>query len=247
MKKQSAFTLAEVLITLGIIGVVATMTIPTLMSNTNKAEFKTGFKKILSVLNQAVTMSVAVDYTDFADANSGTGEGSIYNLLSKRMHVARTVVGANASSDSQIMRMFDSSGNGQTGRSMSTTNITLFFSDGMVLSYPQSAYQCTLTVTGRTGADGKTCAGIVDVNGPKNPNKLSNCQYNAATGQSTTSGVKDNDSTATAANATGGRNTAKAGVCGEGNAYIADQFSIEFVGQQVLPNGYAARYVLYDN
>ena len=31
MKKQSAFTLAEVLITLGIIGVVATMTIPTLM------------------------------------------------------------------------------------------------------------------------------------------------------------------------------------------------------------------------
>lgn len=242
MKKQSAFTLAEVLITLGIIGVVATMTIPTLMSNTNKAEFKTGFKKILSVLNQAVTMSVAVDYTDFADANSGTIEGSIYNLLSKRMHVARTVLDANATNDSQIMRMFDGSANGQGTRAMSKTNITLFFSDGMVLSYPTASSQCTLTVTGT----GKSCAGIVDVNGPKNPNKLSHCQYNAATGSSTT-GFKDNDSIATAANATGGRNTAIDGVCGEGNAYIGDQFSVEFVGQQVLPNGYAARYVLYDN
>ncbi len=242
MKKQSAFTLAEVLITLGIIGVVATMTIPTLMSNTNKAEFKTGFKKILSVLNQAVTMSVAVDYTDFADATSGTAEGSIYNLLSKRMHVARTVLDGAGKTDTQVMRMFDGSANGQTGRSMSATNITIFFSDGMVLSYPSAAANCTLTVSGA----GKTCAGIVDVNGPKNPNKLSHCQYNAATGQSTV-GYKDNDSKATAANATGGRNTAAAGVCGEGNAYIADQFSIEFVGQQVLPNGYAARYVLYDN
>ncbi len=246
MKKQSAFTLAEVLITLGIIGVVATMTIPTLMSNTNKAEFKTGFKKMLSVLNQAVTMSVAVDYTDFADANSGTGEGSIYNLLTKRMRVARTVVDAAAANDSQIQRMFSGDANGQTGRTMSSTNITLFFSDGMVLSYPTAATNCTLSVVGQTGDNGKTCAGIVDVNGPKNPNKLSHCQYNAATGQSTTS-YKTNDSTATAANAVGGRNTAKDGVCGEGNSYIGDQFSVEFVGQQVLPNGYAARYVLYDN
>ena len=42
---KPAFTLAEVLITLGIIGVVAAMTIPTLISNTNGAQFKTGFKK----------------------------------------------------------------------------------------------------------------------------------------------------------------------------------------------------------
>ena len=38
MTKRFGFTLAEVLITLGIIGVVAAMTIPTLISNTNGAK-----------------------------------------------------------------------------------------------------------------------------------------------------------------------------------------------------------------
>ena len=51
MTKRFGFTLAEVLITLGIIGVVAAMTIPTLISNTNGAQFKTAYKKALSTLN----------------------------------------------------------------------------------------------------------------------------------------------------------------------------------------------------
>ena len=39
MKKISAFTLAEVLVTLGIIGVVSAMTIPTLMQNHQKKTY----------------------------------------------------------------------------------------------------------------------------------------------------------------------------------------------------------------
>lgn len=45
--RKNAFTLAEVLITLGIIGVVAAMTIPTLMNKTNDAELKSAYKKML--------------------------------------------------------------------------------------------------------------------------------------------------------------------------------------------------------
>lgn len=37
---KNGFTLAEVLITLGIIGVVAAMTIPTLIANTRAAQLK---------------------------------------------------------------------------------------------------------------------------------------------------------------------------------------------------------------
>ena len=66
MTKRFGFTLAEVLITLGIIGVVAAMTIPTLISNTNGAQFKTAYKKALSTLNQAVLMNIAMDDTDFS-------------------------------------------------------------------------------------------------------------------------------------------------------------------------------------
>ena len=55
--KASAFTLAEVLITLSIIGVVAAMTIPTLVANYQKKETVTALKKAYSQLSQAVKMS----------------------------------------------------------------------------------------------------------------------------------------------------------------------------------------------
>lgn len=41
-KGLKGFTLAEVLITLGIIGVVAAMTMPTLINNTKNKELETG-------------------------------------------------------------------------------------------------------------------------------------------------------------------------------------------------------------
>lgn len=51
--KKSAFTLAEVLITLGIIGIIAAITVPALMNNSNEAELKTGWKKAYSAASQA--------------------------------------------------------------------------------------------------------------------------------------------------------------------------------------------------
>ena len=56
---KPAFTLAEVLITLGIIGVVASMTIPTLMTNISNRQFETGAKKTEATLIQALLMMKA--------------------------------------------------------------------------------------------------------------------------------------------------------------------------------------------
>src|SRR5574344_1375224 len=53
MKKNFAFTLAEVLIVLGIIGVVAAFTIPTLINKIQNNEFAEKFKKEYSVFNNA--------------------------------------------------------------------------------------------------------------------------------------------------------------------------------------------------
>ena len=61
--KRPAFTLAEVLITLGIIGVVAAMTIPTLMANHRKKVVETKLEKIYSVMNQAINLTNA-EYGD---------------------------------------------------------------------------------------------------------------------------------------------------------------------------------------
>ena len=52
LKRNAAFTLAEVLITLGIIGIVAALTLPTLISNHKKQVYVTQLKKAYAVLNQ---------------------------------------------------------------------------------------------------------------------------------------------------------------------------------------------------
>ncbi len=56
-KKQAAFTLAEVLITLGIIGVVAALTLPALLVKTKTSEYSARLKKFYSTMNQTIKMS----------------------------------------------------------------------------------------------------------------------------------------------------------------------------------------------
>lgn len=59
MKKgKNAFTLAEVLITLAVIGVVAATIIPSLINNTHKTELKVGVKRAYSMVSQAVQRMV---------------------------------------------------------------------------------------------------------------------------------------------------------------------------------------------
>ena len=56
--KNRAFTLAEVLITLGIIGVVAAMTIPTLLTKMDHNAKIAKLQKSISIMNQAMQMSI---------------------------------------------------------------------------------------------------------------------------------------------------------------------------------------------
>ena len=56
IKSKSAFTLAEVLITLVIIGVVAALTIPNLINKTNKEELRTGLLKAQTTLSDALKL-----------------------------------------------------------------------------------------------------------------------------------------------------------------------------------------------
>lgn len=76
MTKRFAFTLAEVLIALAIIGVVAAMTIPTFMANTAGAQFRTGFKKGITVLTQAASANYATEGYDFSGTNGYAGGGA---------------------------------------------------------------------------------------------------------------------------------------------------------------------------
>ena len=51
--RKSAFTLAEVLITIGIIGIVAAMTLPTIIKDTKNKEYAGARKKALATIGEA--------------------------------------------------------------------------------------------------------------------------------------------------------------------------------------------------
>ena len=57
MVRLKAFTLAEVLITLGIIGIVAAMTLPALINKIKYREFETALRKNYTVLQQALQLA----------------------------------------------------------------------------------------------------------------------------------------------------------------------------------------------
>lgn len=84
---KSAFTLAEVLITLVIIGVIAAITVPTLINNTNKQEYVSKLRKVHSTLVQATNLIIANEGTPRADKGGwATNSQDIYDLYRKKLH-----------------------------------------------------------------------------------------------------------------------------------------------------------------
>ena len=83
MKK--GFTLAEVLITLMIIGIVAALTIPSVISNYQQQEFKTGLKKAVSVLNEAIQTNIA------QDGETPLENQDLFRYLQRHMSVIKSV------------------------------------------------------------------------------------------------------------------------------------------------------------
>lgn len=82
MKKFSAFTLAEVLITLGIIGVVAAMTMPNLIANYQKKSVVNRLRKMYAVTKQAVLLS-KVDNDEVSGWDWELAENDIYGFTKK--------------------------------------------------------------------------------------------------------------------------------------------------------------------
>lgn len=78
---RKAFTLAEVLITLGVIGVVAAMTLPTLIKNYQKKVTVERLKTVYSTISQAVKMS-EIENGPISDWDLPSG--TVYNYAEVR-------------------------------------------------------------------------------------------------------------------------------------------------------------------
>ena len=182
MKKRYGFTLAEVLITLGIIGVVAAMTIPTLMSNTNSAKFRSQFKKSISTLNQAGLMAQAQYDVDFAAVSACTAVTDnpnttisicgIFNGTLTGHTITATVPTNNGANYAPTM---------QTANIPSGNPTYLTMADGSMLVFNSSAAACTKAIGAANSTIPAVCRGYIDVNGPTLPNREVVCATVAST------------------------------------------------------------------
>lgn len=100
------FTLAEILITLGIIGIVAAFTIPTVLSNFQDVELHTLFKKSYSIVSQ-VWHQVYADNPNAYTARGGwtctwpTGESADYNANDGRIDAIKANMNVTRSCSNQ--------------------------------------------------------------------------------------------------------------------------------------------------
>ena len=161
---EYGFTLAEILITLVIIGVIAAFTIPTLINNTKKQEYVAGLKKANSVLSQALykmTENNAYPVGDYSYLNES-------NFIDEFAKVVSTVKKCDT-----FAECFDKGQFGYKALGNYTVSISLgksvITSDGQMYSFvaPQNIYGIS-----QEDADNTTGRIIVDINGGKNPNQL---------------------------------------------------------------------------
>lgn len=200
--KKFAFTLAEVLITLGIIGIVAALTIPILAANTNGAQYRNKFKKALSTLNQAVRLNVSKYDYDFSNTDYfHHGNCNIYNLNQEEVMSVCDILNSNLSGHT-FLSLTPSYTNGNKNAdyfiekpkdSNAYFNRLLWPDDFM--DYPQvQLSDGTLVMFYDINTDDNNnnictkgrrdeiiahsyneCTGFIDVNGLKGPNKEVEC------------------------------------------------------------------------
>ena len=181
MVKKSGFTLAEVLVTLTIIGTVAAMTVPSLMNSTATQENTAAYKKMISTLNQAITMQYALEGSDMRDFVNFHGDGAMNDannlglgqMLQNRLQVVRTLDARDASQGHPEQE------NNAAG------NTALVLADGTIVEIPAAVQRTSSCAASQAAAgfapddDGQpgdfaaanndTClySIIVDVNGNK--------------------------------------------------------------------------------
>ena len=249
--KRQGFTLAEVLITLGIIGVVAAMTIPTLISNTNGAKFRSQFKKTLSTLNQAGLMAQAQYDFDYAGTNVACGAGkgttadaespdsvmsfcSILNGTLTGQSYVGVVTTLTRNNNGQGVA-YELKGVGAMTKATAEKYIAYTLADGSIVAFDPTAQGCELPVGTRmssTWINANTkCLGFIDVNGATLPNKEVTCSGSTGT-------EKDAKAVATEF-----KPETPCAVKNDAN-HMTDVFPIVFHDATVEPATNAAKYVL---
>lgn len=165
---RHAFTLAEVLITLGIIGIVAAITLPGLIDNYQKQVTANQLKKTYSVLNQALQKSLVdnggtLPLLFVNDGYGAVGVGETY--LIPQLNVVSKFSRGSARFSGKY-KIFLANGNGEAQfsfGSVSQSPYAYILKDGTLITFTNFSSYSPM---------GYALYILVDLNGLKKPNRI---------------------------------------------------------------------------
>lgn len=157
-----AFTLAEVLIALAVIGIVAALTIPSLIEKYQEKILITKLKKFYSELSFAYNMNIANEKPDFSSED-------IIEYFKVYKICEHTYEGC---ADNRYVTVKNGRANwGKTDSFASTSNYAIL-QNGMILRY-YTFKSSGCNKNAGTGALSNTCSEFsIDINGSQKPNQL---------------------------------------------------------------------------
>ena len=156
-QNKSGFTLAEDLITMAIIGVVASLTLPSLMTNTAEQQAKTAYVKLLNTLTEAGQMNATTEGFDYSMVDDA---GAYTDDIDDGVQSIGAIIGDKANIDRVQSERAEDLGTNCKNAAV--------FRDGTAICLGDSAT--------KSNDDGNPYWTVyVDTNGVKGPNKVSKC------------------------------------------------------------------------
>lgn len=259
---KQAFTLAEIVIALSIIGVIAALTLPNVLLNTNAAQAKVAFKKAINSLDQAVLTNSSEQGYDFSETLSVAPDGQSIDAIIVNKLGGKRLTGNAAGETEHRWKIYANfiatPANVSTTDTASAPTLNAagevvianavgdgykFYQtpDGMTFILPPNLISCGQPRLLNSGgvpttfaANANTaCIGFVDINGTKGPNQVVGCD------------AKPDDIADEAAEyviTTPG----DAKICQVKDKSITDVFPIVFFNDKAYPATYSAMTVYMD-
>lgn len=173
MKK--AFTLAEVLITIGIIGVVAALTVPSLITDIRERENVSKLKKFYTNIGQSYVHAVSIwgtpDYWELDAAGSGAGAEKLSSILSPYFRIHKNCKNDGGCWYDKTIFLLNNTPSGLDLRN-DTSYATVQITDGMLFAYKIIDSECKTSVGDNKGLDSVCAIITVDLNEKKGPNQI---------------------------------------------------------------------------
>ena len=155
-KSHEGFTLVEILLAIGILGVVAAITIPALIQHTNRKDWMTALKKSYTILSEGFKQTEALN-----GKIASWEEEEFYSNFIEGFKVSKSCEGSSCLPNEVYLN--------ESGFTSPENSKSYVLADGQAISLSLTDTSCATAVGSLEGICGNV---FIDVNGEKGPNTM---------------------------------------------------------------------------